>query len=171
MFTETRRRSCLRLQPFQPGARALHTRQFQGQPSRCSLRVAPNLFAIRSGIRRRTETSSHPSDSTRRGLPFPPFSKSAVQERPLCPPLGALNSLNLGLDIHYQNLLPQKGRNSGVSRCVAKWTFRLVQHLVESGSLLPFAAYAFNVCIGPLSTAKRRKRNRRACGNTLMRGP
>jgi len=44
--------------------RALHTRHFQGQLSRCSLRVAPNLFGIRSGIRRRTETSSHPSDST-----------------------------------------------------------------------------------------------------------
>ena len=49
-FAEIRRRSCLRLQPFQPGARALHTRQFQAQPRRCSLRVAPNLFAIRSGI-------------------------------------------------------------------------------------------------------------------------
>lgn len=49
--------------------RALHTRQLQGQPNRCSGRVAPTLFSMSSGIRRRTETSSHPSDSTNSTLP------------------------------------------------------------------------------------------------------
>jgi putative transposase len=43
----------------------LQQKQFQAQPCRRSRRVAPTLFSISSGIQGHTETSSHPSDTTR----------------------------------------------------------------------------------------------------------
>ncbi len=64
-FAEICRRSCLRLQSFQPGARALQQKRFQAQPCRRSRRVAPTLFSISSGIQGHTETGSHLSDTAR----------------------------------------------------------------------------------------------------------
>ncbi len=64
MFAEICRRSCLRLQPFQPRARALQQKQFQAQPCRRSRWVAPNLCGIRDRLTGLTETGLHPSDTT-----------------------------------------------------------------------------------------------------------
>ncbi len=63
-FVETRRYSCVRLQPIQSGAPPLLPRKLQAQPRRRSRRVARTRRGIRDSLTVLVETGSNWSDST-----------------------------------------------------------------------------------------------------------